>query len=68
MAADGSNKEDDFDRIRLELDGLLEKLDLSGFAKDVESFGREKPMAMLFAAFTVGMASGLLMRRTTEAR
>ncbi len=52
--------------IRKDLDEWMRRLDVREFVTELERFGRERPIPMVFAALTVGVASGLLMRRATS--
>jgi hypothetical protein len=52
-----------FDRIRSDVDQLVQELDFQQIGQRIQDFGREKPVILAFAALTVGLAAGLLMRR-----
>jgi len=52
--------------IQAEVDRFVDALDLDGLSRKLQSFASEKPVALAFAALTVGVAAGMLMRRTVE--
>jgi hypothetical protein len=54
------------DRIRSEVDELVNALDFRQMARKIQDFGRDKPVSLAIAALTVGIAAGLLMRKTLE--
>ncbi len=53
-------------KIRGDLDRALEAFDMRAWTQEVERFGRERPFPMALAALTVGVASGILMRRVVS--
>jgi hypothetical protein len=57
---------DALDRLRTDVDQMIDGLDFRDLARQVEDFGRRSPVALAFAALTVGVAAGVLMRRNLE--
>ena len=57
-----------FEEVKLEVDDLVDSLDISGMAKKLEGFGRERPVALALAALTVGLAAGLLIKNLPSDR
>lgn len=55
-----------FDQIRSEVNRLVEGMELNEIGSKVESFGRRNPYALAIAALTVGVAAGVIMKRTVE--
>ena len=51
-----------FEEVKSEVDQLVESMDISGVAKKLETFGRERPVALALAALTFGIAAGFLIK------
>lgn len=51
------------DRISKEVDQWIEEIDIKQLGKKVQDFGQQNPVALAFAALTVGVAAGVLMKR-----
>jgi len=60
------NATDAVNRVKSGVDELIDLFDVRQFSEQVKQFGREKPVALAFAALTVGVAAGLLMRRSIQ--
>lgn len=50
-------------RIRSDVDQLIDEVDINRLTDRFEQFGRENPLALALGALTVGVAAGLIMRR-----
>lgn len=57
---------DAFEAIRGEVDRFVQEMDFRGIGRRLEEFGKAKPVALAFAALTIGMAAGVLMRRGVD--
>lgn len=54
------------DQIKADVDSLIDELDFSQVTRKVEDFGRQNPLALAFGALTVGLAAGLMMRKSSS--
>lgn len=54
------------DSVRSEIDRLVGGLDLQQVTRKVQDFGRENPVALALAALTVGIAAGMLVRKSVS--
>jgi ElaB/YqjD/DUF883 family membrane-anchored ribosome-binding protein len=61
-----SGTSDTIDRMKSEVDQLIDSLDLREASRRIQDFGRENPFALAVASLTVGLAAGLLMRRRPD--
>jgi hypothetical protein len=52
------------DRLKSEVDQLIGDVDFEAMSQKVKDFGRENPVALAVAALTVGVAAGILMRKS----
>ena len=59
-----SENSDPLHRIKREMDQLFADLNISEMGRQVEEFGRQNPLGLAVAALTVGVAAGILMRKT----
>jgi hypothetical protein len=60
------NTDEAIDRMKSEIDELIRTLDFKGMSQKVQELGRKSPIALGLAALTIGVAAGMLMRRTLE--
>lgn len=64
-----SGKEDGSDvtdRVRSQINEMIDSLDFPELLRRVQTFGRENPVGLGFAALTIGLAAGMLMRNRTS--
>jgi len=66
LKTSGSRFSDPFERLRNEVNRVLDELDLPGMSRKVQDLGREKPVILAFVALSIGLASGILIQRTTS--
>lgn len=59
---------DTIQKIRSDVDQLIEEVDINRLTDRVEEFGRQNPLALALGALTVGVAAGLLMRRRSDSQ
>lgn len=57
---------DAVNRVKTEIDHFINTLDFRALTQKIQDFGTKKPVVLAVAALTVGLAAGMLMRRTTN--
>lgn len=50
-------------RFQSDVEQLIEGYSFRELGQQIEEFGRKSPLALVFAALTVGFAAGMLLRR-----
>jgi hypothetical protein len=54
------------DRVKAGVDELVGDFDFREVTQKIESFGRTNPAALAIASLTIGIAAGLLVKKTTS--
>ncbi len=53
-------------QVKDDINHLIEGLDLRDISRRVEDFGRRNPVGLALAAASIGVAAGLLMRKSPK--
>lgn len=54
------------DQVKEDVDQLIEGLDVNQMTRRIEEFGRSNPVGLAVASLALGVAAGLLMRRSSN--